>query len=676
MLGDAQTGALMSTAQIAAIQKAIDRAAALLGPDPARAEAEIRAVLTATPKDPRALLILASARRRQGFAKDAKALLEPLARAFPKAALTQYELGLCQAATGDAAAAAAALRAAIAANPDLADAWKALGDLLFAEGDVAGAQDAFAQQARAAVTDPKLKPAALALYRKDFATAERLLREHLATTNETGPALRLLGEVFLRQERFDDAETVFARAVRLEPDHAGGRFSYASALFRQQNAALALPIVEDLLAKRPDEAAYLNLQAALLSLVGDDDKVIAIYEGLLQRYPKQAPIWLNHAHALKTVGRQADALAAYRRCIALAPQSGDAWWGLANLKLAVFDGTDIAAMTAQLARPGLALEDKLNLHFALGKAAEDAGDYDRAFVNYAQGAALRRAQRPYDADGVTQDRRRAETVFTPAFFAERREVGDASPDPIFIIGLPRSGSTLIEQILASHSKVQGTMELPTLGLIAQTLDKESRGQGGRGLPDALATLPQHRFGELGAKYLEGAAIYRRGDEPLFIDKMPNNFRHIGLLHLILPRARIIDARRHPMASCFSAFKQHFAQGQGFSYDLTDLGRYYADYVALMGHIDQVLPGRVHRVIYEDLVENVEAEVRRLLDYCCLDFEPACLTFYENTRAVRTVSSEQVRRPIYREGLDHWKRFEPHLGPLKAGLGDALHAWRG
>ena len=666
----------MSTAQIAAIGKAIDQAAALLGADPVRAEAQIRAVLVAAPRDPRALLILASAQRRQGFATEARAVLEPLARAFPKAALTQYELGLCQAASGDARAAAISLRAATAANPDLTDAWKALGDLLFAEGDVAGAQDAFAQQARAAVTDPKLKPAALALYRRDFTTAEALLRQHLATSPETGPALRLLGETYLRQERFDDAETVFEAAVRAEPDHAGGRFSYASALFRQQNAALALPIVEDLLAKRPDEAAYLNLYAALLSLVGDDDKVIAIYEGLLQRYPKQAPIWLNHAHALKTVGRQADALTAYRRCIALAPQSGDAWWGLANLKLAVFDETDIAAMTAQLARPGLAVEDKLNLHFALGKAAEDAGDHDLAFENYAQGAALRRAQRPYDADGVTQDRRRAEVLFTPSFFAERRDVGDASPDPIFIIGLPRSGSTLIEQILASHSKVQGTMELPTLGLIAQGLDRESRGQGGPGLPDALANMPHVRFANLGAAYLNGARIYRRGNKPLFIDKMPNNFRHIGLLHLILPRAKIIDARRHPMASCFSAFKQHFAQGQGFSYDLMDLGRYYAEYVALMGHIDQVLPGRVHRVIYEDLVENVEGEVRRLLDYCGLDFEPACLKFYENTRAVRTVSSEQVRRPIYREGLDHWTRFEAHLGPLKDGLGAALLSWRG
>ena len=666
----------MSTAQIAAIGKAIDQAAALLGADPARAEAQIRAVLVAAPRDPRALLILASAQRRQGFAAEARAVLEPLARAFPKAALTQYELGLCQAASGDARAAAISLRAATAANPDLTDAWKALGDLLFAEGDVAGAQDAFAQQARAAVTDPKLKPAALALYRRDFTTAEALLRQHLATSPETGPALRLLGETYLRQERFDDAETVFEAAVRAEPDHAGGRFSNASALFRQQNAALALPIVQDLLTSKPDEAAYLNLYAALLSLVGDDDKVIAIYEGLLQRYPKQAPIWLNHAHALKTVGRQADALAAYRRCIALAPQSGDAWWGLANLKLAVFDASDIAAMTAQLARPGLAVEDKLNLHFALGKAAEDAGDDDLAFENYAQGAALRLTQRRYDADSVTQDRRRAEALFTPSFFAERREAGDASPDPIFIVGLPRSGSTLIEQILASHSQVQGTMELPTLGLIAQTLERESRGQGGPGLPDALAGLPPSRFAELGAAYLDGARIYRRGSEPLFIDKMPNNFRHIGLLHLMLPKAKIIDARRHPMASCFSAFKQHFAQGQGFSYDLTDLGRYYADYVALMSHIDQVLPGRVHRVIYEDLVETVEAEVRRLLAYCGLDFEPACLRFYENTRAVRTVSSEQVRRPIYREGLDHWKRFEAHLGPLKDGLGPALQTWRG
>ena len=327
-------------------------------------------------------------------------------------------------------------------------------------------------------------------------------------------------------------------------------------------------------------------------------------------------------------------------------------------------------------RPDLRAEDRPQLHFALGKALEDSGEYASSFDHYARGAALRRATTPYDADEVTAYTRRCVRLLDTEFFTDRAGFGDAASDPIFIVGLPRSGSTLIEQILASHSAVEGTMELPDIGFAARRLGWMDPAAPQPGYPQSLAALDATGAARMGETYLADTRIHRKLGRPFFIDKMPNNFQHIGLIQLMLPNARIIDARRHPLGTCFSAFKQHFAQGQAFSYDLTDLGRYYRDYVALMDHFDAALPGRVCRVIYEDLVEDTEGEVRRLLAHCGLAFEPGCLAFHENDRAVRTVSSEQVRRPIYRDGLDQWRRYEPWLAPLKDALGPALEGWRG
>ncbi|HEX2817219.1 MAG TPA: sulfotransferase, partial [Phenylobacterium sp.] len=453
----------------------------------------------------------------------------------------------------------------------------------------------------------------------------------------------------------------------LEPGHDGARFSYADALFRQQKAPQAIAQVEALLGRAPKDPAYLNLYAACLALVGEDARVAAIYEGLLADYPKQPRLWLNYGHTLRAVGRREDAVAAYQKSLELAPGLGDAYWSLANLKVAALTSADEAAMLEALARPELTADDRLHLHYALGKALEDRGDAQGAFGHYAEGAALRRAETAYDPDATTALVRRAQALFTPEFLADRAGMGSASDAPIFIVGLPRSGSTLIEQILASHSQVEGTMELPDIGFIARGFAD--------GYPEALKDLAGPALAALGDGYIEATAVHRKLGRPFFIDKMPNNFLHVGLIQLILPHARIIDARRHPMGSGFSAFKQHFAQGQSFSYDLADLGRYYRDYVVLMAHFDAVLPGRVHRVIYEDLVEDTEREVARLLDYCGLAFEEACLRFYETARSVRTVSSEQVRRPIFRGGLDQWRAYEPWLGPLKTALGPALEGWR-
>lgn len=659
-------------AQPGSLADAIERASAMLPTDPARAAQEARTILRLAPGDPRARLILGSALRRTGDFAAAGAVLSPLAAAFPRAALTQYELGLVLSAKGEAAAGLAALRQAVALNRELPEAWRALGERLFADGDLAGADRAFAEHARAAVTDPALKPAAEAIFAGRLDEAEARLRGQIQVRPDDAAALKMLGELFGAQGRYADAEIVLARAVELAPDLDGARFAYAEALFRQQKAAEALPHVNQLLALDPADPAYRNLQAACLGLVGEEAEVTRVYEALLADYPRQPRIWLNYGHALRTIGRRDDSVAAYKRCIALAPDLGDAYWSLANLKVAAFDAGEVAAMRGQLTRPDLPDVDRLHLNYALGKALEDRGEDAAAFRHYADGAAVRRAQSSYDAEETTAQMRRSKALFTPAFFAARAGSGadTSGATPIFVIGLPRSGSTLVEQILASHSAVEGTMELPDIGHLARELDRPQARY-----PLGVADLSSSELRALGEAYLSRTQVHRKLGRPFFVDKMPNNFQHLGLIALSLPGARIIDVRRHPLGCGFSAFKQHFAQGQAFSYDLTDLGRYYADYVELMRHMDGVLPGRVHRVIYEDLVADTEGQVRRLLDHCGLPFEAGCLDFHRNDRAVRTVSSEQVRRPIFREGVEQWARFEPRLGPLKAALGETLTTWR-
>ncbi|MEO8017212.1 MAG: sulfotransferase, partial [Pseudomonadota bacterium] len=405
--------------------------------------------------------------------------------------------------------------------------------------------------------------------------------------------------------------------------------------------------------------------------IGEFEKSIAQYRAVLADYPAQPRIWMSLGHALKTAGQNAQSIDAYRRCIALTPRFGEVWWSLANLKTYRFSTDDIATMRAQLERTDLINDDRFHFNFALGKALEDAGDYAESFAAYARGNALRRKLTRYDAEENAAHVARSKKLFTPEFFAARRGWGCPAPDPIFVVGLPRAGSTLVEQILATHSQVEGTQELPDVTMIARIIGKRTTRTEGSAYPRALvkfSTAELHAFGE---QYLAQTRIQRKTARPFFIDKMPNNFAHLGLIHLMLPNAKIIDARRHPLGCCFSCFKQHFARGQNFTYDLDELGRYYSDYVELMGHFDTVLPGRVHRVFYENMVEDTEGAVRRLLEYCGLPFEESVLRFHENQRAVRTASSEQVRRPIFREGMDQWRHYEPWLDPLKHSLGRVL-----
>ncbi len=665
-----------SAEPVGTIEMALAHAARLLESQPAAAAEQASEILRVVPGHPIATLLLGAARRALGDIDGALALLEPLARSQPNAAAVHYELGLALGAQGQGDRAIESLRRAVALKPEMPAAWRALGDHLTAIGDVAGADAAYAQNIRHSTRDPRLMEAAAHLCENRLAPAEALLREHLKQFPTDVAAIRMLAEVAGRLGRYGDAENLLARCLELAPSFAGARHNYAAVLHRQHRLGEALAEIDRALASEPRNPGYRNLKAAILSRIGDQEGALGIYASVLAEYPNQPKVWMSYGHALKTAGRQQESIDAYRSSIERAPHLGEAYWSLANLKTFRFSAADVQAMRAQLARTDLTDEDRFHFEFALGKALEDTGDYEESFGHYARGNALRRAATDYDAEETSAHVRRSKALFTREFFAERAGWGCPAPDPVFIVGLPRAGSTLIEQILASHSAVEGTMELPDIIAMARSLGGRRTKQEVSRYPEVLAGLDMKDFHALGEQFLASTRIQRRSGAPLFIDKMPNNFAHVGLIHLILPNAKIIDARRHPLGCCFSAFKQQFARGQNYTYSLEEIGRYYRDYVELMAHFDAVLPGCVHRVFYESMVSDTEAEVRRLLAYCHVPFEAGCLRFYENERAVRTASSEQVRTPIYREGLDQWRHYEPWLGPLAQALGPVLDRYPG
>jgi len=567
-----------------------------------------------------------------------------------------------------------ALRRAVHLKPALPDAWRALGDHYTALEMREAADGAYAQAIRHSTHDPKLMGAALALVENRIPEAEASLREHLKRHPTDVAAIRMLAEVAARIGRYVDAENLLSRCLELAPGFAAARHNYAMVLHRQNKPEAALAQVELLLTQEPRNPGYRNLKAAILGRIGEYAASIEHYRSVLADYPNQAKVWMSLGHALKTAGSNAESVDAYLKTIERAPNLGEAYWSLANLKTFRFTAQQIQAMREQLASGGLSPDDRFHFEFSLGKALEDAGEYAESFEHYREGNRLRRQMIRYDANENLAHVERSKRLFTRDFFAERAGWGNPAADPIFVVGLPRSGSTLIEQILASHSSVEGTMELPDVAMLARVVGARTTRSGSNAYPRALEKLSADELHELGARYLTQTRIQRKTPAPIFIDKMPNNFAHVGLIHLMLPNAKIVDARRHPLGCCFSGFKQHFARGQNFTYDLAEIGRYYRDYVELMAHFDAVLPGRVHRVLYENMVEDTEGEVRRLLAYCSLPFEEGVLRFHENQRAVRTASSEQVRQPIFREGVDHWRHFEPWLGPLKEALGDVGSAY--
>jgi len=649
---------------------ALAHAARLLESRPALAERQAEEILLLVPDSAEAILMLGLAQRINGKPVASRATLERLVAGHQFWADAHYQLGATLAALGLADDAARELRRATELKPQMSDAWRALGDLATAAGDGEAADRHYAQQIKTSVSNPALIEAATALLDNRLAIAERALKNFLKHFPTDVTAIRMLAEVAARIGRFADAETLLRRCLELAPSFDAARHNYALALLRQGKAAEALVAVDRLLQIDPHDPGYRNLKASVLGQIGDYSETIALYEGVLKDYPNQPKVWMSYGHALKTAGRLSDGIDAYRRSIEQMPELGEAYWSLANLKTFRFTEGDLGAMQAQLARADLSDGDRLHFHFALGKALEDAGDYARSFTHYSEANRIRRAQLGYDAGETTERAERTKALFTADFLASRAGMGCPSPDPIFIVGLPRSGSTLIEQILSSHSMVEGTMELPDLpSIVLRLADRRGRDSPSQ-YPECLAAMDAGQLRALGEEYLARTRIQRRAGRAFFIDKMPQNFLYVGMLRLILPNAKVIDARRHPLGACFSGFKQHFARGQAFSYGLEDIGRYYRDYVDLMSHFDRVAPGAVHRVHYESMVDDTETEVRRLLDHLGLPFEDACLRFHETERAVRTPSSEQVRQPIFRDGLDHWRHYEPWLGPLKTALGDA------
>jgi tetratricopeptide (TPR) repeat protein len=525
-------------------------------------------------------------------------------------------------------------------------------------------QPDFSRQMR----NPVLLEAAVALNENRLHDAEPLLRQHLKADPFDVAAIRMMAELAGRIGRLKDAEALLRRAVELAPNFIPARSNLAIVLYRQNRADEAISELEALSTLDPDDVTHDSLKAAAKGRLGDYEEAIELYGSVLERFPGQPKIWMSYGHLLKTVGQQAESVAAYRRALDVSPGLGEVWWSLANLKTVSFEDADIALMEAGLTRTDISSEDRFHLHFALGKALEDRKEAAASFHHYDEGNRLRAAELESHERNVTRHVEVAKALFTPEFFAQRAGQGCDAADPVFILGLPRAGSTLLEQILSSHSLVEGTMELPDIPHIAGQLGSIDH------WPEKLTNAAPEDLKRMGETFLERTRIQRKSGKPFFIDKLPNNWLHVGLIQLILPNAKIIDARRHPMACCFSNFKQHFARGQGFTYSQTDIGRYYADYVDYLAHIDRVLPGRVVRMFHEDMVDDSEREIRRLLDALSLPFDESCLRFWENDRAVRTASSEQVRRPIFKQGTEQWLMFEPYLGPLKTALGPVLSAY--
>ncbi|HMI19407.1 MAG TPA: sulfotransferase [Sphingomonas sp.] len=568
---------------------------------------------------------------------------------------------------GRAQEAEAAFAQATRLMPEAAAAWRGLGNSLHALGQTNEGGAAHLRALQLSAKDPELAKAAQAIGANRLSDAYPWLRDRLQAEPSDIAALRMMADVAMRMGRPIDAARMLIRAIELAPDFTIARQLLLDALL-QAPSEDALAELDQRLASKPDHLGYLNLKANLLDRAGRYDEAIVLYRRMLDIRP-DAVTWITLGNVLQTIGRSAESVDCYRRSIALAPQGGEAWWSLANAKTFAFSPDDVAQLRVLTGLPDLPVADRLQAEFALGKALEDAGDYAEAFERYAAGNRLRHGMVRYNQAQMGDQLRRAARLYTPDFFAERAGAGDPAPDPIFIVGLPRSGSTLVEQILASHSQIEGTMELNDLLRIVRKLDLP----GGR-YPEMLATVPAAQLAALGQDFLQATRIQRKAGRPFFIDKLPVNFMHIGLIRTILPNAKIIDVRRHPLSCGWSCFKQHFARGHDFSYDLRDIGAYYRTYIGFMALWDAVLPGHVHRIFYEDLVADTESEVRRLLDTLGLPFEPGCLAFHRTERAVRTPSAQQVRQPIFTGGLDQWRKFDPWLGPLKHALGDVLDAY--
>ncbi len=618
------------------------------------------------PENRDVLYMLAVGQRYLRRVPEALQTLAQLEEFHPTYSRLFQERGHCLLAARQPAEALAAFLQAVNLNAALPGSWKALQVLFRAAGQLEEAQTAAQHVAKLAKLPPAVVTASSMFADGEIHEAERVIRHHLLSHVDDVEGMRLLARIGMQLDVMDDAEFLLESVLVFAPDYDLARYDYVRVLLQRHRNVQALAESKILLQRDPKNRDYRAVHATACLALADYDEAIRTYRDLAVETPQAADLHLSIGHALKTLGKQQEAVESYRRAAEVRPSFGDAYWSLANLKTYRFTADELDRMRAEEAKPEVALVDRYHLCFALGKALEDQADYAEAFGYYERGNALKRDEIRYRPEPIDRNIGLQKALFTPDFFASRQGVGCPDPDPIFILGLPRAGSTLLEQILASHSQVEGTMELADITRLALQLQGRGGAETAPRYPGVLAELPAEQLRRFGEKYIADTRVYRTG-KAFFIDKNPNNFRHIGLIHLILPKARIIDARREPMACCFSNFKQLFAAGQEFTYGLDDIARYYRGYVDLMAHWDRVLPGRILRVQHEQVVEDLEGNVRRILDFCGLAFEPQCLEFYKTERSVRTASSEQVRRPIFKEGLDQWRNFEPWLGPLRTAL---------
>jgi tetratricopeptide (TPR) repeat protein len=637
----------------------------------AEAAALCEQLLDSDPQHQDALYTAAVAQRYQRRFGEALLLVGQLIEIAPRHARAFQERGHIFREIGDQDRALAAYQTAVGLNGALAASWKMLADLHLVAVRRDAADYAAAQHRRLAQMPQALLAVSSAIEEGRLLDAERMCRAYLQTNGHDVEAMRLLAQIGIKFNVLDEAEFLLESCTLLEPDFLPARYDYVDVLHKRQKFGRALDQAADLRSKDPGNAQVEMLYANENLSLGNFDEALGVYRTLLERTPNSPGINLTLGHALKTVGKQEEAIASYRRAYAVKPDFGDAYWSLANLKTYRFEDREIGQMLAAEEDPATGLSDRYHLCFALGKALEDHGDYGSSFDYYERGNRLKRDELSYDWRRISREIDLQIEHVNDALLDLKTGSGSAAPDPIFIVGLPRAGSTLIEQILASHSQIEGTMELPNILALAHRIDGRRRVGDEARYPANLRELGKDELTTFGDAYIRDTMIHRKLGKRYFIDKMPNNFRHIGLIHMILPNARIIDARRDGMSCCFSGFKQLFAEGQEFTYGLEEVGHYYRDYVRLMDHWDEVLPGKVLRVDYQDVVSDLEPQVRRLLDFIGLPFEPGCLDFHANERAVRTASSEQVRKPIFRSGLDQWKNYSSYLDPLRAILGPEL-----
>jgi tetratricopeptide (TPR) repeat protein len=624
-------------------------------------------LIARVPENRDVLYMIAVNQRYLGRAAEALGTLARLEALHPNYSRLFQERGHCHAALRAPGPALEAYLQAVTLNPAMPASWEALRVLFRACGRMADSENAAGHVAKLKTLAPAVITATSLFSDGEIYAAEEVIRRHLKSNPTDVEAMRLLARIGVKLDILDDAEFLLESVLAFSPNYQLARYDYVRVLLQRHRNALALAQAKILLRAEPQNRDYRAAYAAACVGLAQYEEAIGVYRDLLRDAPHAPDLHLSVGHALKTLGRQKEAIAAYQAAYLANPRFGDAYWSLANLKTYRFAPAEIAQMRTQEADAATTLIDRYHLCFALGKALEDRAEYADSFAYYKRGNALKKEEVPYRPETTERNARLQISVFTREFLAARQGVGCARPDPIFIVGLPRAGSTLLEQILASHSRVEGTMELADITRLVVRLQGRNYDETAPAYPGTLSDMTAGQLRGFGEKYLADTQVYRSG-KPFFIDKNPNNFRHLGLIQLILPNARIIDARREPMACCFSNFKQLFAAGQEFTYDLQDIARYYRSYIELMAHWNSVLPGKILLVQHEDVVADLAGNVRRILEFCGLPFEPQCVEFHKTARSVRTASSEQVRQPIFTDGLDQWRNFEPWLGDLQRALG--------